>query len=45
MADIIDSMGLESAKAQGLHHPITSAEKMRNCDHTLYLMIDRKDNE
>ncbi|XP_054274766.1 alpha-tubulin N-acetyltransferase-like isoform X2 [Macrosteles quadrilineatus] len=44
VADIVDSMGLASAKAQGLHHPITSAEKSRNCDHTLYIMIDPREN-
>lgn len=45
VADVVDSMGLASAKAQDLHHPITSAEKMKNCDHTLYLMIDPRGND
>ncbi|XP_054276718.1 alpha-tubulin N-acetyltransferase-like [Macrosteles quadrilineatus] len=37
-------MGLASARAQGLHHPITSAERLRICDHTLYIMMDPRDN-
>ncbi|XP_054276880.1 alpha-tubulin N-acetyltransferase-like isoform X1 [Macrosteles quadrilineatus] len=44
VAEIVDSMGQASSKAQGLHHPITSAEKLRNCDHTFYIMIDPREN-
>jgi len=44
IADVIDTMGIASAKAQSLQHPITSAEKMRNFDHILYLMIEPGDN-
>uniref|UniRef100_A0A1B6H6G6 Alpha-tubulin N-acetyltransferase n=1 Tax=Homalodisca liturata TaxID=320908 RepID=A0A1B6H6G6_9HEMI len=45
VANIIDAMGYASAKAQDLQHPITSADKLRNIDHTVYLMIEPEDND
>lgn len=41
---ILDEMGSASAKAQGLLKPITSWDKLRNSDHTVYLLVDREDN-
>lgn len=45
VADIIDTMGIASAKAQDLQHAITSADKLRISDHLVYLMIDPGDNK
>lgn len=45
VGEIIDEMGIASAKAQELHRPITSAKKMRDSEHTLYLIIDPVDNK
>lgn len=45
VADIIDTMGIASAKAQDLQHAITSADKLRISDHLVYLMIDSSDNK
>lgn len=42
---IIDEAGEASAKAQGLSKPITSAKKLRDTDHIIYLMVDSKGNK
>jgi len=44
VAEILDTMGVASAKAQGLLKPITTADKLRNSDHTVYLMVDIDDS-
>jgi len=41
---ILDEMGVASAKAQDLQKPITSWEKLRNSDHTVYLLVDREED-
>ncbi|RZF44240.1 hypothetical protein LSTR_LSTR003880 [Laodelphax striatellus] len=43
VSEIIDSMGIASAHAQGVK-PITSAEKLRNSDYNLYLLADLEAN-
>ncbi|PSN37578.1 Alpha-tubulin N-acetyltransferase [Blattella germanica] len=40
ISDILDEMGRASAKAQGLQKAITSGERLRTSDHTVYLLID-----
>jgi alpha-tubulin N-acetyltransferase 1 len=40
VSDILDEMGRSSAVAQGLNHAITSGERLRNSEHTVYLLID-----
>uniref|UniRef100_A0A1B6F6F1 Alpha-tubulin N-acetyltransferase n=1 Tax=Cuerna arida TaxID=1464854 RepID=A0A1B6F6F1_9HEMI len=45
VAEIMDAMGYASAKAQDMQHLITSADKLRNMDHTVYLMIEPDDND
>lgn len=42
---ILDDIGEASAKAQGLNRTITSAIKLRDTDHIIYLMIDNKANK
>ncbi|XP_014210502.1 alpha-tubulin N-acetyltransferase-like [Copidosoma floridanum] len=41
---ILDDMGEASAKAQGLNRVITSAIKLRDTDHIIYLMVDNQGN-
>ncbi|XP_043465066.1 alpha-tubulin N-acetyltransferase-like [Leptopilina heterotoma] len=41
---ILDEIGEASSKAQGLSKPITSATKMRNSDHTVYILVDNEGN-
>lgn len=41
---VIDCMGEASAKAQGLHGPITLARKLELSDHILYVMKDTEAN-
>ncbi|XP_008216757.1 alpha-tubulin N-acetyltransferase isoform X1 [Nasonia vitripennis] len=41
---ILDDMGEASAKAQGLNRTITSALKLRDTDHIIYLMVDNEGN-
>ncbi|XP_017304256.2 alpha-tubulin N-acetyltransferase-like, partial [Diaphorina citri] len=41
MSEILDKIGWASAVAQGLQKPITSALKMQNSEHILYLLTDR----
>ncbi|XP_014252269.1 alpha-tubulin N-acetyltransferase-like isoform X3 [Cimex lectularius] len=43
--DILNDMGLASAKAQGLVKPITSADKLRNSEHIVYLLVDKEGNK
>ncbi|XP_023727055.2 alpha-tubulin N-acetyltransferase [Cryptotermes secundus] len=40
ISDILDAMGKSSAVAQGLKNAITSGERLRNSEHTVYLLID-----
>lgn len=40
ISDILDEMGRSSALAQGLKNAITSGERLRNSEHTVYLLID-----
>ncbi|XP_069691938.1 alpha-tubulin N-acetyltransferase 1-like isoform X2 [Periplaneta americana] len=40
ISDILDEMGRASAVAQGLQKAITSGERLRNSEHTVYLLID-----
>ncbi|KAK4877150.1 hypothetical protein RN001_009656 [Aquatica leii] len=41
VADIVDIMGDASAAAQGLSKPITTADRLRKADQTVYLLVDR----
>ncbi|XP_012254167.1 alpha-tubulin N-acetyltransferase [Athalia rosae] len=41
---ILDEMGEASAKAQGLSKSITSAQKLRDTDHLVYLLVDAEAN-
>uniref|UniRef100_A0A1B6L2D5 Alpha-tubulin N-acetyltransferase n=1 Tax=Graphocephala atropunctata TaxID=36148 RepID=A0A1B6L2D5_9HEMI len=45
VAEVLDEMGYASGKAQGLQHPITSADKLRNSEQIVYLMIEPGDND
>lgn len=45
LSRIIDDMGEASARAQGLNKPITSALKLRDTDHTIYLLVDNDANK
>jgi alpha-tubulin N-acetyltransferase 1 len=40
ISDILDEMGRASAVAQELQKAITSAERLRNSEHTVYLLTD-----
>jgi alpha-tubulin N-acetyltransferase 1 len=40
ISDILNDMGRLSAVAQGLRNAITSGERLRNSEHTIYLLID-----
>ncbi|GFG39899.1 hypothetical protein Cfor_03884, partial [Coptotermes formosanus] len=40
VSDILDEMGRASAVAQGLQKAITSGERLRNSEHTIYLLTD-----
>ncbi|XP_014252267.1 alpha-tubulin N-acetyltransferase-like isoform X1 [Cimex lectularius] len=42
--DILNNMGQASAKARGIEKPMTTAEKLRNSDHIVYLLVDRDGN-
>ncbi|KAL0118780.1 hypothetical protein PUN28_009447 [Cardiocondyla obscurior] len=44
LSRILDDMGEASARAQGLNKPITSALKLRDTDHTVYLLVDHETN-
>lgn len=45
LSQVIDTLGDASAKAQGLKAPITSAQKFKTCQHTLYIMKDKGEKE
>lgn len=38
---MINDIGEASAKAQGLSRAVTTAQKLRNSEHTLYLMYEK----
>lgn len=42
ISQIIDALGSASAQAQSLNKPITSGNKLRDSEHTIYLLIDYK---
>lgn len=44
ISDILDEMGKASAKAQGLQRAVTSGEKMKNVDYTVYIFVDPEGN-
>ncbi|XP_049812052.1 alpha-tubulin N-acetyltransferase 1-like isoform X1 [Schistocerca nitens] len=44
VSEILDEMGKASAKAQGLQRAVTSGEKMRNVDYTVYIFVDPEGN-
>ncbi|XP_047370172.1 alpha-tubulin N-acetyltransferase-like isoform X1 [Vespa velutina] len=44
LSKILDDMGEASAKAQGLSKSITSAVKLRDTDHIVYLFVDNEAN-
>ncbi|XP_015122965.1 alpha-tubulin N-acetyltransferase isoform X1 [Diachasma alloeum] len=44
LSRILDEMGEASARAQGLSKPITSAMKLRDTDHIVYLLVDAEGN-
>ncbi|KAG5885152.1 hypothetical protein JTB14_037601 [Gonioctena quinquepunctata] len=44
VTDVVNAMGEASATAQGLTKPITTAERIRNSEHKLYLLIDQNAN-
>ncbi|CAH1171289.1 unnamed protein product [Phaedon cochleariae] len=41
ISEVINTIGEASAAAQGLTKPITTADRLRNSDHKLYLLIDQ----
>lgn len=45
VTQIVNTMGEASAHAQGLSKPITTADKLRNSEHRLYLLIDQNANQ
>lgn len=45
VTQIVNAMGEASAHAQGLSKPITTADKLRNSEHRLYLLIDQNANQ
>lgn len=40
MSEIINTLGEASARAQGLAKPVTSAQKLRNSDQSVYLLAE-----
>ncbi|KAI8491621.1 Alpha-tubulin N-acetyltransferase 1 [Branchiostoma belcheri] len=44
LAKVIDDLGEASAKAQGLHGPITATYKLRSSDHRMYVLKDGEAN-
>lgn len=40
VSEIVNAVGEASAAAQGLTKPITTADRLRNSEHTLYLLLD-----
>lgn len=45
ISTVLDKMGVVSAKAQGLPVAITSATKLRNTDHVVYILTDPEGNK
>lgn len=45
VAEVVNEMGEASAHAQGLNKPITTAERLRQSDQNLYLLIDHDANK
>ncbi|KAK9891421.1 hypothetical protein WA026_014658 [Henosepilachna vigintioctopunctata] len=45
VAEVINEMGEASAHAQGLNKPITTAERLRQSDQSLYLLVDSEGNK
>ncbi|XP_050076224.1 alpha-tubulin N-acetyltransferase [Anopheles maculipalpis] len=43
ISEIINTVGSMSAQAQGLSVPVTTAQKLRNSDHHIYLMFESND--
>ncbi|EAA11927.5 AGAP005828-PA [Anopheles gambiae str. PEST] len=43
ISEIINTIGSMSAQAQGLSVPVTTAQKLRNSDHHIYLMFESND--
>ncbi|XP_053677670.1 alpha-tubulin N-acetyltransferase [Anopheles nili] len=43
ISEIINTVGSLSAQAQGLSVPVTTAQKLRNSDHHIYLMFESDD--
>ncbi|XP_053662563.1 alpha-tubulin N-acetyltransferase [Anopheles marshallii] len=43
ISEIINTVGSLSAQAQGLSVPVTTAQKLRNSDHHIYLMFESND--
>lgn len=44
VAEVVNEMGEASAHAQGLNKPITTAERLRQSDQNLYLLVDHGAN-
>nr|CAI5836717.1 unnamed protein product [Callosobruchus analis] len=44
VSEVINAMGEASARAQGLSKPITTADRLRNSEHRLYLLVDQQAN-
>ncbi|CAH1968298.1 unnamed protein product [Acanthoscelides obtectus] len=44
VSEVINAMGEASAKAQGLSKPITTADRLRNSEHRLYILLDQQAN-
>lgn len=44
MSVVLDKMGVVSAKAQNLPVAITSAAKLRNSEHVVYILTDPEGN-
>lgn len=45
LSRVLDDMGEASARAQGLNKSITSALKLRDTDHIVYLLVDNEANK
>lgn len=42
LSDVVNVIGEASAAAQGLTKPITTADRLKNSEHSLYLLVDRR---
>lgn len=40
ISEIINEVGEASARAQGLSKPVTTAQKLRNSDHVVYIISE-----